>query len=401
MTRSLDRVTLLGPLLCLLLGVQASAQGPFYGYDDFTFPNTSGQGTSQLAARVYYPSTRTGYKTPLIPRQGGYSVIVCLHGYSALGSNYTLFGRHFAYRDYVVVLPDTARYSGSTQVSDALALFQALKVVNAQTNHVLKGALNMGRVGLTGHSMGGGSTFRVLSVNPGYRCGIGMAPVYPGSSVMRRVTVPLATIHGKGDTVLRWSTHSTPLFQSASNYASLKFFYLFDSSCTHNNLAGFAQTTQANREVWRRSVRVLNGFFDRFLKDLPVGLEECVGTTARAEPRLDTLHVAVRSPDIWVAGLPDIGKAVRPTVLAEPGMALIATAVGTGNIATPFGVLRLDPGTLTVVQIGTVAGSRIFAPEITIPNNPALRGARFPLQGLGQDSANRPLLTGLVILRVN
>jgi dienelactone hydrolase len=377
------------------------AQGPFYGYNDFAFQNTTGKGTASLTARVFYPATRTGRGAPLVTRSGGHPVVVCLHGYSALGSYYTLLARHFAYRGYVVVLPNTAQYSGSTQVNDAIALFGALTVANGQTNHFLKGALNLKKVGLTGHSMGGGSTFRVLAANPGFVCGIGIAPVYPGSTIMRRVTVPVGTMHGKGDTVLGWSSHSLRLFSNATGYASLKFFYLFNSSCDHNNLAGFSQTTQASRDVWARSVRILNGFFDRYLKNIPAGLEEAVGTTARSEAKLDTLYVAVRKPEIWFTGVPDIGKVVQPTVLCEPGPALIATSVSTVSIPTSFGLLRLDPATLALVHLGTVGSSRLLAPKFTIPNDSSLRGAKFPLQGLGQDVTRKTVLTGLVTLTIN
>ena len=103
---------------------------------------------------------------------------------------------------------------------------------------------------------------------------------------------------------------------------------------------------------------------------------------------------------MWVTGTPEIGKPVRPSLLCEPGIAIIATALKTASIQLPFGLLQLDPATLLVLYQGPVSATRLLAPQLTIPNNPALHGARVPLQGLGPNNANGVSLSGLAVLNI-
>ena len=53
------------------------------GYRDLSFPNTTGQGSTTLSARVYYPATSSGANTPMVtPPAGGYPVVVfCISEY--------------------------------------------------------------------------------------------------------------------------------------------------------------------------------------------------------------------------------------------------------------------------------------------------------------------------------
>ena len=379
------------------LAVQAAAQSPIYGYQDLSFPNRSGQGSANLTTRVYYPATTTGQGVAIKPRSGGHPVIVMLHGFSLIGLDYQTLGRHFADKGYVVVLPNTARLLAGTQVDDALALFPALKVANA--SGFLKGALDVGRIGLAGHSMGGKSTFDVLAKNPGYRCGLGIAPIDAGSSI-KNVTVPVGVLHGKGDWVLGWRSHGLATYQAAERYSEFKFLYLMNTQCGHNNIAGLFQITSRDQWVWARSARIIEGFFDTFLEMESAGVEEVAGERARSASLLDKLYLEVERPASWVAGTSAIGQTVRLCLLCEPGTAILATALKTASIPLPFGRLQLDPSSLLVLHQGPVSSSRLLALPINIPNDAALRGARFPLQGLGLNKAGDLRISGLSTLAI-
>jgi dienelactone hydrolase len=350
------------------------------GYITTAFPNPTSQGTGLLTARVYYPALSTGFNAPLRPLAGGYPVIVFLHGYGGIGSFYSVLGKMFAEAGYVAVLSDTAQFSASTQVLDGSALFPALRNANNQTGNFLEGALDMSRAGVCGHSMGGGSTINVLLHNPGYAAGFCFAPVSASSAAVR---VPLGVVHGTGDTTLAWATTGQAVYQQAANYTGMKFFYLLDNSCNHTNVAGLSLNSQTSLAVWDRCAAIAIGFFGRFLDDKPNGLEEIIGPTGRAEPRLTQVSVEVETPDIWQVGAAAIGQSTRISMVAEPGRALIFVAAGTDSVPTPFGTLLLDPATLSVVQSGTIAADQLLSTTLPVPNMPALIGAKVYLQAAG------------------
>ena len=360
------------------------------GYITTAFPNPSSQGTGFLTARVYYPALSTGFNAPLRVLAGGYPVIVFLHGYGGIGSFYSVLGKMFAEAGYVVVLGDTAQFSASTQVLDGSALFPALRNANNQAGNFLEGALDMSRAGVCGHSMGGGSTVNVLLHNPGYAAGFCFAPVSASSAAVR---VPLGVVHGTGDTTLAWATNGQAVYQQATNYTGMKFFYLLDNSCNHTNVAGLSLNSQTSLAVWDRCAAIAIGFFDRFLNDEPNGLEEIVGPTGRAEPRLVQVSVEVETPDIWQVGAAAIGQSTRISMVAEPGSALIFVAARTDSVPTPFGTLLLDPATLSVVHSGTIAADQLLSTTLPVPNIPALIGARVYLQAAGA-TANAALRLG-------
>jgi dienelactone hydrolase len=366
-------------LLAFALSATAMAQLPA-GYITTAFPNPTGQGSGLLTARVYYPALSAGFNAPLRVLAGGYPVIVFLHGYGGIGSFYTVLGKMFAEAGYVVVLGNTAQFSASTQVLDGRALFPALQHANSQAGTFLEGALDMSRAGVCGHSMGGGSTVNVLLHNPGYAAGFCFAPVSASSAAVR---VPLGVVHGTGDTTLAWASTGQAVYQQATNYTGMKVFYLLDNSCNHTNVAGLSLSSQTSLAVWTRCAAVAVGFFGRFLNDEPGGLEEIIGPAGRAEPRLAQVSVEVETPDVWQVGAAAIGQSTRISMAAEPGIASIFAAAGTYSVATPFGTLLLDPATLAIAQTGTIAADRLLSITLSVPNTPALIGARVYFQAAG------------------
>ncbi len=381
----------------LILASSLSAQSQLYGFKDFAFPNQSGQGASRLDTRVYYPSTSTGANAPIKPRAGGYPVIVMLHGFSAIGNDYSMIGRHFADKGYVVALPNTSRLVGTTQTQEALALLPALKIANS--SGFLKGALDEDKVGIAGHSMGGNSAFTVLANNPGYQCGLAIAPIN-ASNVINKVRVPIGVIHGKGDWILNWRLHGLPTYNAANNYTDLKFLYLMTNQCGHNNVAGILVITQRDLQVWERGVRVMQGFFDKFLVDQPEGMEEVAGLDARSASVLNKLYIQSKVPSMWVGGTPEIGKIATATLLAETGPTVLAAALTTTKISLSFGLLQLDPASLVILKQGTIGSNRLLSIQLNIPNDPTLRGRTFPVQGLGQNNSQSLRLSNLALLTI-
>ena len=377
-------------VVALCLAASAAAQSA--GFQDFSFANATGTGSSTISSRVYYPSTSSGTNAPLLAQLGGYPVVVFIHGQGLIGSDYDLFGDQLGSEGYVAVLPNTGKFAGGVVRSDAIALVSVLQTVNSTAGHFLEGALDMSRAGLAGHSVGGNSTVTVLASNPGYRAGLSFAPAYQGGAAAQ-VDVPLGVIHGTGDNVTPWQTTALRVFNQATSYTGVKFIYLFNGAGDHRNVVGL-ETGPIDLEVWARAATVTTGFFDRYLKGDCAGLAEVVGTSARSEPRLSDLYVEVEQPELWTVGAPVIGQTMRLELLAEQGDAGVMTAATTGSLNTRFGLLQLDFATLNTIFRGVPDADRLVTWDVPIPTSFA-PGDVIPIQGFGLDNLGKFRLTGL------
>jgi dienelactone hydrolase len=382
------------PLFALLFAAPLFAQSFAAGHANLVLANPTGQGSANIPATVYYPAATAGLGVPLLPRPSGHRVLVFLHGLNVLGSGYGALGTRFAQHGYVVVLGNTAQSSASLQVQDGIATFAALAQANSQPG-LLQGALDMTRVGLAGHSMGGATTPGVLAANPGYRCGFCFSPgVAPAAA---QVTVPMAVCHGAGDTFLDWQTFGLPLYQNLTAVQQLRSFHLMNTDCTHGNVAGFVQATQVDRDVFAATSNVALGFFACFLDGDVQGLEHVIGDAARSEPRLQQLDCEVRAPQHWAAGRPGLGQTFLLRIGTEPGPVALFTAASQASWPTPFGLALLDPGSLLVVAAGTAANDRLWSLPVAVPTDPSLVGFPLLTQGLGLGTAPTWLTTGLAI----
>ncbi|MCB9882754.1 MAG: hypothetical protein H6832_11560 [Planctomycetes bacterium] len=359
-----------------------------YGFADLGFPNTTGRGSSNLQCRVYYPSAQSGQNAPILERKGGFPTVVFLHGFLTLGREYPAIGEAFAAAGYVCVLSDTARFSNVTQRDDGVALYPALLTANAGSG-LLAGAIDPGRIGLFGYSMGGGNTLEILSQNVGYVCGLCMAPVASPSA--SKITVPLALIHGEGDTIVPWEPSSQAAYDAATLVRGLRLFYRMNADCTHLNVASLASSSTRDREVWERVLRVTMGFFGRFLRDDSASLERVLGNDARSEARLRALQVTMQTPELWSRSEARIGTDFQISLAGEVGVgALFLGAPGSG-IATPFGELLLDAASVVFVRADAIPTSKLLPMFLSIPSDRALISTEFALQGFAQSSDVAPV----------
>ncbi len=357
------------------------------GHHDVAWPNLSGQGTPLLAARVCYPSTTGGSSAPIEPNPIGWPVIVFLHGYSLIGSDYGELGAAFAAKGFAVVMLDTAQWNYVDQAYDGIAAFAALSVANRDTGTFFAGAFDTRRIAIAGHSMGAGTMGLVLASNPGYRCGYALAPVSPGVGPAAQIQVPFGMMVGTGDSITPWAVFSQPYYQAVAPTTGLKFWWLMDNTCDHMNIVGFSGATDP---AFTRAMDVGIGFFRHFLDIDPAGLERCLGPAAFASPRLVKLTHQVVQPRVWAASRLAIGRTVRFSMTSEVGPAGILAAQSTsGETQTSLGILLLDPAsTFTWTSGFTVREGRLDV-WLTVPNNVSLVGYKVALQALGNTPSNQ------------
>jgi len=358
------------------------------GTTDVAWVNTSGFGTPVLSARVLYPVAHTGYNAPLLPTTAGYPVVVFLHGYGIIGSTYGRLGGELAATGVVVVMLDTALTSYIALELDARAMFDAVAAANVEVGGFLENGLDMSRVGLLGHSMGGAVMGLVLNEapgamapNPGYTCGLGLAPVNPALALAGVVVnVPVGLVSGQGDTLTPTGSHAAPFYAALTPTSGLKFHYQLDAACNHMNLVGLAADSP---EVFERAKKIAKGFFGQFLMGSVVGLEAVLGDEGLADPHLVAVDMDSVVPQCWADSTLKIGTQTRISVAAEAGYAgLIAASSTSLPIPTFIGTLLLDPASAFSVAEGFMVTER-FDLVITVPPAPQLIGATIAFQGAG------------------
>lgn len=379
------------------------------GTTDVMWANTSGLGTPVLDARVHYPavSTGVGARIGAPPRSAGFPVIVFLHGYAVLGNDYGAMGDAIAEAGYVAVMLNTAMFSHTTMELDTQALFAAMVQETNDPQSPFFGKLDMERAGVMGHSMGASVIVYLLNedpstdpttacINPGYVCGLALAPVDPSlaSSFSPVVDVPIGCVSGLGDTLTPPVVHALPFYQSVTPSQGLKFHYMFGPACDHLNMCGLAPNSPA---VFERVKTIFEGYFGHFMQGSKTGLEGILGVDGLSDPNLSNLQVETYVPQTWADSELHIGQTSRVSISIDGlfGLVLAANSLSPGPLPTPFGDLLLDPVSVGTFQQGLTASQR-FDATVAVPNNPALIGVSIALQG-SSPTANEPFRLGSAV----
>lgn len=172
---------------------------------------------------VWYPSTATGpldsryaavADAPLDPSGGPYPVLMFSHGSCGYATQSLFLTALVASYGYVVVSPPhpgntLAEFpgcgTGPAQLASArerprdviFALDQML-AASADPGSPFSGALDADRIGMSGHSFGGFTTYVVLPLDPRFKVAVPMAAAVPG---MPMVQIPSLTMLGQIDSV--------------------------------------------------------------------------------------------------------------------------------------------------------------------------------------------------------
>lgn len=383
----------------VLLSGAAVAQNAV-GLADVAWPNPMPGGTPTLSARIHYPAQASGFGTRMlsIPGPDGFPVVVFLHGYGQLGNDYAAIGDSLAEEGYVAVMLNTAMHSYLDLELDARGMFTALDIQNSTIGSPFVGRLNMEEVGLLGHSMGGTVISYVLhhdlssnSGNPGYTCGLALAPVDPAlGNAGSQVRVPLGIVSGQGDLLTPPANHAVPYYQSVTPLSGLKFHYMMGPACDHLNIVGLQPQYPS---VFERSEKIILGFFGQFLSGSTLGLEAVLGVDGESDPNLASLEVETSVPQAWSNGPLRIGQVTRVSVALEGGWGgLLAANSMSLPTPTPIGSLLIDPSTTFTLAEGPVMTQRLDV-DILVPNMMSLVGSTFAVQG-GGATINDPFLLG-------
>ncbi|MFF8414350.1 bis(hydroxyethyl) terephthalate hydrolase [Streptomyces omiyaensis] len=203
---------------------------------------------------IYYP-TSTG--------DGTFGAVAISPGFTATQSSVAWLGPRLASQGFVVFVIDTLTTLDQPD-SRGRQLLAALDHLTQRSS--VRDRIDASRLGVMGHSMGGGGTLEAAKSRPSLKAAVPLTGWNTDKS-WPEITTPTLVIGADGDTVAPVATHSEPFYESFS--AGLDKAYLELNGATH-----FTPNT-SNTTIAKYSIAWLKRFVDddtryeQFLCPLP------------------------------------------------------------------------------------------------------------------------------------
>ncbi|MFH8445087.1 alpha/beta hydrolase family protein [Streptomyces sp. NPDC018026] len=203
---------------------------------------------------IYYP-TSTG--------DGTFGAVVIAPGFTAYQSSIAWLGPRLASQGFVVFTIDTNTTLDQPD-SRGRQLLAALDYLTGRSS--VRGRIDSGRLGVMGHSMGGGGTLEAAKSRPSLRAAIPLTPWNLDKS-WPEVSTPTLVVGADGDTIAPVASHAEPFYSGLPSSTDRAYLEL-------NNATHFSPNT-SNTTIAKYSVSWLKRFIDndtryeQFLCPLP------------------------------------------------------------------------------------------------------------------------------------
>jgi predicted dienelactone hydrolase len=203
---------------------------------------------------IYYPTSTS---------DGTFGAVVISPGFTALQSSIAWLGPRLASQGFVVFTIDTNTTVDQPD-SRGRQLLAALDYLTERSS--VRSRIDSSRLGVMGHSMGGGGTLEAAKTRPSLQAAIPLTP-WNLDKTWPEVRTPTLIIGADGDTIAPVSSHSEPFYSSLPS--STDRAYLELNGATH-----FSPNT-SNTTVAKYSISWLKRFidndtrYDQFLCPLP------------------------------------------------------------------------------------------------------------------------------------
>jgi predicted dienelactone hydrolase len=302
--------------------------------------NVAGTGPRPVMVEVYYPSTAAAvigrprdvatvlnvpvvvtpaYRDVALAPGGPRPLVLFSHGNNGLRIQSFFFAAHLASHGYVVVSPD---HHGNTFVDTLAGIVDANAAVNRpldmrflldtfladQAGEVFAGAIDRERIGMSGHSFGGYTTFALAGgasafgtfTDPRIKAILPQAPAAPFTDAFfAGITIPTLIVGGSIDETTPPATDQQRPFDHLPSGAALVAWanltnaghFTFSDFCEVPRtllgfLGGFEEACEPRHLPWRHAHDLINylalNFFDATLRGDPAALArlapEQVGT---------------------------------------------------------------------------------------------------------------------------
>ncbi|MET9624618.1 MULTISPECIES: dienelactone hydrolase family protein [unclassified Streptomyces] len=215
---------------------------------------------------IYYPTSTS---------DGTFGAVVISPGFTAYESSIAWLGPRLASQGFVVFTIDTLTTLDQPD-SRGRQLLAALDYLTERSS--VRGRVDAARLGVMGHSMGGGGTLEAAKSRPSLKAAIPLTG-WNTDKTWPEISTPTLVVGADGDTVAPVATHSEPFYESLP--ASLDKAYLELNGATHFT-PNSSNTTIAKYSIsWLKRFIDNDTRFDQFLCPLPrpsLTIEEYRGT---------------------------------------------------------------------------------------------------------------------------
>jgi dienelactone hydrolase len=151
--------------------------------------------------QVYYPTAA-----------GRYAAIACAPGFTALWSSIAWIGPRLASHGFVVVGIETLT-TADQPAQRGTELNAALRWATSSSS--VGSRIDSSRLGVCGHSMGGGGTLEAMRQNPALKLGMPIAP-WDTNTNMSGISSPVIIFSGSADTIAPEAAHSDRFYATLS-----------------------------------------------------------------------------------------------------------------------------------------------------------------------------------------
>ncbi|MEU7070058.1 alpha/beta hydrolase [Streptomyces narbonensis] len=203
---------------------------------------------------IYYPTSTS---------DGTFGAVVISPGFTAYQSSIAWLGPRLASQGFVVFTIDTLTTVDQPD-SRGRQLLAALDYLTQRSS--VRGRVDASRLGVMGHSMGGGGTLEAAKSRPSLKAAVPLT-AWNTDKTWPEITTPTLVIGADGDTIAPVATHSEPFYESLPG--SLDKAYLELNGATHFT------PNSSNTTIAKYSLSWLKRFidddtrYDQFLCPLP------------------------------------------------------------------------------------------------------------------------------------
>ena len=152
---------------------------------------------------------------PADAREGPFGAVAVTPGYTGVQRSMQWLGPRLAANGFVAIVIDTLSPTDNAErrAGQLVAALNQVIALSQTGGHPLAGRVDGTRVGVIGHSYGGGGALLAGTNTPGLKAVIPLAPYYESTS-FARLTVPTLVMGCQRDTVAPVSARAIPMYES-------------------------------------------------------------------------------------------------------------------------------------------------------------------------------------------
>ena len=209
--------TILFLSLIILSSIFAQPENPGPMKAGWTSATLNREGRT-LNTIIYYPSYIEGSGAQIDTSNGPYPVIAFGHGFAMQNSNYISLFKHLASYGYIVIAPQFPDVVHLQLAFDLLFCANHIKAQNKNSSSIFFKLVDTAKVGLSGHSMGGGASLLAAANDSTINvvAPLAAAETNPSAiSIMSQIKAVVYLITAQNDGITPPANNQIPMYNNA------------------------------------------------------------------------------------------------------------------------------------------------------------------------------------------